>query len=271
LIAVDGKEPRPGPGDALLSAVTVPSQFSLGSALVDTKTHEIPAARARFGQLGLAGRWVALDPLHTQDETARQLVLEPGAHYLLTVKNNQPTLRQNMARLIPVPPTGFSPSGPDAPPRARTGEKNKGAPESRTLESRPVAAEDLGFPFAAQAARLTRHRVGRKDETVGLITDLAPEDPPLQRLQANRQGWGIGNGTHQRLDVSLHDDRCRVRSTNGLWLLGRARRLVISLFMEGRARQAKPHFQSLTDFQTAMEEDNLAKALRFVTHRRPPL
>lgn len=123
LIAVDGKEPRHGPGEALLSAVTVPSQFYLGSALVDTKTNEIPVARELFGQLDLAGRWVALDALHTQDETARQLVMEHGAHYLLTVKNNQPTLRQNIAQLIPAPPSGFSPSGPHAHPGAHGGKE----------------------------------------------------------------------------------------------------------------------------------------------------
>ncbi len=151
-------------------------------------------------------------------------------------------------------------------------EDNKGARESRTLESRPVAAEDIGFPFAAQAALLTRQRRGRKDETVGLITDLGPNElPALQWLKANRQGWGIENGTHQRLDVSLNDDRCRVRSTNGLWILGMLRRVVISLFMEWRGRQAKPHFQSLTDFQTVMGEDNLAKAQAFVTQQRPKL
>lgn len=151
-------------------------------------------------------------------------------------------------------------------------EKNKGARESRTLEARAVAAENIGFPFAAQAAQLTRQRAGRKDETVGLITDLAPvEFPPRLWLQANRQGWGIENGNHQRLDVSLNDDRCRVRSPNGLWILGMMRRLVISLFMEWRSHQRKPHFQSLTDFQATMGEDNLAKALRFVTHQRPSL
>jgi hypothetical protein len=111
LIAVDGKEPRHGPGDAILTAVTVPSQFYLGSALVDTKTNEIPVARELFGDLDLAGRTVAMDALHTQDETARQLVMEHGAHYQLTVKNNQPTLRQNIDKMVPTPPSGFSPSG----------------------------------------------------------------------------------------------------------------------------------------------------------------
>ncbi len=151
-------------------------------------------------------------------------------------------------------------------------EKNKGVPESRTLESRPVAAEDVGFPFAAQAALLTRQHLGRKNETVGLITDHSPKDLPAPAwLRANRQGWGIENGTHQRLDVSLNDDRCRVRKTNGLWILGMLRRLVISLYMHWRARQSKPHALSLTDFQSAMGEDNLSKALAFVTHRRPKL
>ena len=97
----------------------------MGSALLDTKTNEIPVARELFGELELAGRWVALDALHTQDETARQLVLEHGAHYLLTVKNNQPTLRQNIDQLVPVPPTGFSPSGPGVPPSAHRGEEQR--------------------------------------------------------------------------------------------------------------------------------------------------
>jgi hypothetical protein len=123
LIAIDGKEPNHGPGDAILSAVSVPSQFYLGSALVDTKTNEIPVARQLFGQLNLAGRNVALDALHTQDQTARELVLEHGAHYLLTVKNNQPTLRQNIEKKVPAPPVGFSPSANDALPGAHGGEE----------------------------------------------------------------------------------------------------------------------------------------------------
>jgi len=121
LIVVDGKEPKHGPGDAVLSAVTVPSQFYLGSARVDTKTNEIPVARQLFGDLDLAGRRLALDALHTQDQTARDLVLEHGADYLMTVKMNQPTLRQNIENRLPVPPTGFSPSGTSPDPGADRG------------------------------------------------------------------------------------------------------------------------------------------------------
>ena len=58
--------------------------------------------------------------------------------------------------------------------------------ESRTLESRPTAAEDIGFPFAAQVALITRQHAGRKNETVGLITDLTPAELPAKRwLESN--------------------------------------------------------------------------------------
>lgn len=140
------------------------------------------------------------------------------------------------------------------------------------MESRSATAEDIGFPFAAQVALLTRQHIGRKNETVGLITDLMPDQLPAKRwLKTNRLAWGIENGTHQRLDVSLNDDRCRVRNTNALWILGMLRRSVISLFMHWRARHSKPEHQSLTDFQAAMGEDNLAMAMAFLTRQRPKL
>lgn len=110
LIVLDGKEPRHGGGHAVLTAVTVPSQHYLGSALVDQKTNEIPIARELFHRLDLDGRKVSLDALHTQDQTARELVLEHGADYLFTAKDNQPTLRANIEKLVTAPPADFSPS-----------------------------------------------------------------------------------------------------------------------------------------------------------------
>jgi hypothetical protein len=116
LIVMDGKEPRHGGGHSVLTAVTVPSQYYLGSAMVDQKTNEIPVARELFKKLDLDGRKVSLDALHTQDQTARELVLDHGADFLLTVKDNQPTLRATIEKLVPAPPADFSPSRnyPDA-------------------------------------------------------------------------------------------------------------------------------------------------------------
>jgi len=110
LIVFDGKEPKHGSGASILSAVTVPSQHYLGSALVDQKTNEIPVARELFKRLELEERLVSLDALHTQDETARALVLEHGADYLLTVKGNQPAVREQIETLVAAPQGDFPPS-----------------------------------------------------------------------------------------------------------------------------------------------------------------
>lgn len=108
LINIDGKEPKHGSGDAVVTAVTTQSQFYLGSAIVPSeKTNEIPIARALFDKLDLDGRLVSLDALHTQDKTARELVLKHGADYLLTVKDNQPTIRKNLQALLDEPPVLF--------------------------------------------------------------------------------------------------------------------------------------------------------------------
>jgi hypothetical protein len=115
LIVLDGKEPRHGGGHSVLTAVSVPSQYYLGSALVDRKTNEIPVARQLFQRLDLDGRKVSLDALHTQDQTARDVVLEHGGDFLLTVKDNQPTVQQNIQNLVTAPPADFSPSAAHRP------------------------------------------------------------------------------------------------------------------------------------------------------------
>jgi hypothetical protein len=121
LVVLDGKEPRHGSGASVLSAVSVPSQHILGSAMVDVKTNEIPVARELFGRLDLEGRFVSLDALHTQDQTARALVMEHGADYLLTVKDNRPTVLAQIEKLVTAPGADFPPSRIDAKRGAHTG------------------------------------------------------------------------------------------------------------------------------------------------------
>jgi len=82
----------------------------LGCELVEEKSNEIPAARTLLQRVDLEGRFVSLDALHTQHETARAVVWEGGGDYLLTVKDNQPTVRANIQKLVPAPLALFSPS-----------------------------------------------------------------------------------------------------------------------------------------------------------------
>lgn len=133
-------------------------------------------------------------------------------------------------------------------------------------------AEDLGFPMAAQVARLLRQTTGRKDEEVALITSAPAEvlDAP-QWLKLNRQGWGIESGLHQRLDISYNDDRCRVQSRSGIWMLGMFRRIANSLFMEWRSARRRPDHVTTTHFQALLTEEHRTRALRLLTTTRPNL
>ena len=133
-----------------------------------------------------------------------------------------------------------------------------------------LRAEQVGFPFAEQGALLLRQVEGRRDELVSLVTRAGPEKLRAQKwLQYNRFAWGIEHGTHQRLDVSHNDDRCRIRNSNGMWVMGMFRRLSNSLFMEWRTRQLKPEHLTTTDFQMVMAEEHRRRAVRTVLVKQP--
>jgi hypothetical protein len=126
--------------------------------------------------------------------------------------------------------------------------------------------------MASQAARLLRRCEGRKDEIVELVTSADPSRLDAQNwLRLNRGHWGIENGLHQRLDVSHNDDRCRVRTPNGMWIFAMMRRLTNSLFMQWRSSRRRPDHVTTTDFHSALSEDHCRPALGLVLRKRPNL
>ena len=104
---LDGKVPAPSGGLNVVSAVTSPGLYFLGSEVVAEKTNEIPAARALCQRIELADRLVSLDALHTQTQTARDIVMEQGGDFLLTVKANQPGVQTAVQNHVPDPGAPF--------------------------------------------------------------------------------------------------------------------------------------------------------------------
>lgn len=103
-LSVDGKTLRgahDGSASAphLLSAILHQEGLVIAQRAVDEKTNEIPEVPKLLEALPLEGVVVTLDALHTQEKTARYLVEEKKADYLFTVKDNQPTLKQDIADL----------------------------------------------------------------------------------------------------------------------------------------------------------------------------
>jgi len=110
-LAIDGKTlcgSADGDGKAvhLLAALLHHEAVVTAQMAVPDKTNEIPCAKELLAPLDLSGAVVTADALHTQRDTARYLVEDKGADYLFTVKDNQPTLHADLARL---PRRAFSP------------------------------------------------------------------------------------------------------------------------------------------------------------------
>jgi hypothetical protein len=147
-------------------------------------------------------------------------------------------------------------------------ELNRSRVEARCLQRFDVTAEQIGFPFAQQAGRLTRF-VDRKKckdeiETDWLITSRPHEEMSgLQILGADRLHWGIENGLHLRLDVTAGEDRSRVRNPRAVLNLAMIRRATISLGIHWIQRHPCP--VSLQDFYDFMAARNTRKAFSLVT------
>lgn len=121
-IAVDGKTLRGAyDGDKkaphLLSAVIHQTGVVLAQKEVGEKTNEIPEARNLLQPLPLTGAIVTLDAMHTQVKTAEFIVEDKKADYVFTVKDNQPTL---LEEILSLSEEAFSPSADCCPKGSRS-------------------------------------------------------------------------------------------------------------------------------------------------------
>jgi len=104
-LAMDGKTVR-GSRDAgktalhLLSAIVHGSSTVVAQVAVDAKTNEITQVEPLLSGLDIQGVVVTADALLTQREIARHLVEDKHADYVFTAKDNQPTLRKDIADLF---------------------------------------------------------------------------------------------------------------------------------------------------------------------------
>jgi predicted transposase YbfD/YdcC len=241
VLAVDGKTLRGSrhtdgagvqvAGRHLLAVIDQHTRVVLGQLAVDTKTSEInrftPLIDTLTG-IDLAGVVITADALHTQREHVADLAAR-GAHWVLTVKGNQPTLRRQLASL-PWRHIG---------PAHRSTETGHGRREIRTLRVLTIAA-GIAFPHAHQAIQVVRRtrpvnaRSGRKGrwrtETVYAITDLGPHEARPEELAAWIRGhWQIENGLHWVRDVTFAEDLSQIRAGAGPQVMAGLRNLAISL------------------------------------------
>jgi len=104
-LAIDGKTLR-GSADDSMKAVHLVSAVVHGDDAVivaqhrvDDKTNEITSVEPLFASLDITDSVVTGDAMFTQKAIATHIVQDKHADYLLAVKDNQPTLRQDIEDL----------------------------------------------------------------------------------------------------------------------------------------------------------------------------
>ena len=134
---------------------------------------------------------------------------------------------------------------------------------------REVTPAQMGFPHVAQVARIDRIRQlrnGRQEvETIWIITSLTAAQADAARLLAlARQYWSIENGTHDPLDVSAGEDRCRVRHPVAATVLGILRRVVQGEARAWIRRQPRARDRTCPTFLAKMSR-RLGDVIRLIT------
>jgi predicted transposase YbfD/YdcC len=244
LIAVDGKSLRRSFEHAwdtsgmahVVSAFAGENRIVLAQLGVLDKHNEITAIPKLLAMIDLKGSTVTIDAIGCQREIARQIT-EAKGHYVLQVKDNQPTLHQKVGALLD-----------EARLEQMNGWKGStfqevdgghGRLETRrvwlTTEVKHLGADLLAlWPSVKAVAAVERVR-----EVIGKETKVSTERHYYilsdGRCNAQRAGaiirghWSIENGLHHVLDVSFNEDQSRVRKGHGPENLSRLRRLTANL------------------------------------------
>jgi predicted transposase YbfD/YdcC len=175
----------------------------------------------------LRGCLITADALHTQRGHADYLIGR-GAHYLFTVKENQPTLRRALAAL----PWRAAPKGSDPGSMRRHARI-----EFRTATVIDLDGTEVGtlFPGAARAMKLVRRRIDTATgvtsiETVYAITSLGHRYADTVLLATWLRGhWQIENTLHWVRDVTFGEDHSAVRTGAGPQVMAALRNTAINV------------------------------------------
>lgn len=229
-IAVDGKTLRGSrsgdtPARHVMAACDQTTGVVLASTDVDGKTNEITRLQPLLDQIGdLREVVVTFDALHCQRDHVAYLAAR-GAHWIVTVKANQPSLHAQLAAL----------PWRAVPQATREQDRRHGRREIRTLKILTVAT-GIEFPHAAQALQIRRRR-RRLDqpkrfttETVYAITSLnVHQARPAQLAAWIRGHWSIENKLHWVRDVTYDEDRSQIRTHTGPQVMAALRNAAIGI------------------------------------------
>jgi predicted transposase YbfD/YdcC len=243
IVAIDGKTLRRSFDAAtgksaihMVSAWATANHISLGQTVVDAKSNEITAIPQLLKMLELAGSLVTIDAMGCQTAIA-QAILDAGADYVLAVKENQPTLYEEIESCF----LDQSPStaAHATPHRHQTRERGHGRDETRSYFVSDVPRDPSirrQWPgLAAVGMVINETQRGDKFSFETRYYILSKKLTAKQFAKAVRGHWSIENNLHWQLDVTFQEDQCRLRRGNADANFSSLRRTALSLLKNNHA------------------------------------
>lgn len=235
-LAVDGKSLRGALAHRdvlplhLVHAWVVDNQMLLAQMAGQGKGQELDALLPLFSLLDLRGATVTLDALGCQRDIAAQIVAQQ-ADYILSVKDNQPTLHAEARRvLLEAREAGLA---NEAENHVRTEEQAHGRHEVReawVVNDVSACLPAATWPGAKSLILIERtRRRGEVVETEAHVYISSRKDLTAPRaLHLIRNHWSVENGLHWTLDVAFREDHSRIHSENGAQNFALIRRLALN-------------------------------------------
>ena len=269
-IIIDGKALRgaaerikDGHTSYILNAIEAATHLVVAQLAIESKENEKTAILTILELLALKDSLVTIDAAGTTADIIQKIVSK-DAHYLLTIKKNQPITYDEIMEYfnthIIMPENQY-----------QTSEKNRERMEYRKIKRSQFTAQisnSVRYPNLKEFALLEQVRIKiEKDDDgnditpdketylkqgsvrkpkitigdqasddryrIGLVTDI--ELTPQELLDIKRKHWKIENGLHHVLDDTLREDRSPARkSKNNLALI---RKFVFNILQIARIRE----------------------------------
>jgi predicted transposase YbfD/YdcC len=243
-VAIDGKTSRRSGSRAsglgplhLVSAWSIEHGVVLGQVATEAKSNEITAIPKLLDLIDIKGCVVTIDAQGCQHKIVRK-ILDRGGHYVLSVKENQPELEQDIRQFFEWAERAAECERPEI-------ETSEMMTREHGREERRVASvsADVGWLRGYEkkwkgVASIVQIEAWRKEgekesyERRYYLSSVAGEAGRLNRIIRNH--WSIENGLHWCLDIAFREDDSRVRSGYAAENFAILRHLALNLLKQER-------------------------------------
>ena len=246
----------------MVSAWAEANEIVLGQRKVDEKSNEITAIPELLKMLAISGCIVTIDAIGTQTNIA-QIILEANADYVLSVKENQGNLFEDISVLFAIDQAqNFKYASFEY---AKTTNKGHGRIEIRECwstsnpEYLSLIRNSQNWTSLQSIAMVVCTRIIGETQTKHVrfyISSLPSNAKHI--LETVRKHWAIENELHWILDVALNEDHSRVRKDQAPENFAVLRHIALNLLKQEKTAKGGIHAKQL---QAAWKEDYLLKVL----------